>query len=41
MIDPPSPDPLKYRNKRPDYVSAWWNVVDWDRAEELYTTSNE
>jgi superoxide dismutase, Fe-Mn family len=27
---------LKYQNKRPDYVSAWWNVVDWDRAEELY-----
>ncbi len=30
---------LKYQNKRPDYVSAWWNVVDWDRAEELYQTS--
>ncbi len=27
---------LKYQNKRPDYVSAWWNVVDWDRANELY-----
>lgn len=27
---------LKYRNRRADYVSAWWNVVDWDRVEELY-----
>jgi Fe-Mn family superoxide dismutase len=27
---------LKYQNKRPDYVSAWWNVVDWDQAAKNY-----
>ena len=27
---------LKYQNKRPDYVTAFWNIVNWDKAEELY-----
>ena len=27
---------LKYQNKRPDYVSAFWNIVNWDKVEELY-----
>lgn len=27
---------LKYRNRRAEYVSAWWNVVDWRRVAELY-----
>ena len=27
---------LKYQNKRPDYVAAFFDVINWDKVEELY-----
>lgn len=27
---------LKYQNKRPDYLKAWWNVVNWEAAAKNY-----
>ena len=27
---------LNYQNRRPDYISAFWNVVDWERANALF-----
>ena len=28
---------LKYQNKRVDYISGWWNVANWEKAEQLLT----
>jgi Fe-Mn family superoxide dismutase len=27
---------LKYQNRRPDYLSAWWNTLDWKKIEAGY-----
>jgi Fe-Mn family superoxide dismutase len=30
---------LKYQNKRPDYIDAFWNVVNWDKVAELFSAA--
>ena len=32
---------LKYQNRRPDYLAAWWNVVNWDAVAKRFEVDRQ